>query len=181
MDWQLALQLMLCNEPCEHSQLEAKTRICVHEIYNNICIKGKYPSHSIICETKYAFLKAWHSCSICKIHGQVPPKAVSGDTAALCCEKPVPGPGTVLPDFDLELCWDIAGVSQPDFVSSMGTGGAEEVSREWCSLAGWKGWVWGMRHLTSQRGMGTEGERTPEYEPFWGEITQERILALQKY
>lgn len=94
-----------------------------------------------------------------------------------------PDSGSVLPGFVLELCWDIAGLSQSALVSSMGTGGirgdgqrvVELVQVECVHRVGW-----GLRHLTSQRDMRTEGSRIPECEPFWGE-TQEQVLALQKY
>lgn len=130
------------------------------------------------------FLKVWHSCSSCKTPRQVSPKTVSGDTAALCCDKPVSYSGSVLPDFVLELCWDIAGLSQAALVSSTCTGGAKEMSRVWWSWAELNvctRQVWGIRHLTSQMDMGTEGASIPEYETFCSETAQEQVLALQKY
>lgn len=184
MDWQLALQLMLCNELYEHSLSEPRSRICGHEIYHKMCMNDKYSSHSNMCETKCAFLKVWHSCSSCKTPRQVSPKTESGDTAALCCDKPVSYSGSVLPDFVLELCWDIAGLSQAALVSSTCTGGAEEMSRVWWSWAELNVCtrrVWGIRHLTSHRDMGTEGASIPEYETFCSETAQEQVLALQKY
>lgn len=51
MDWQLALQLMLGNELYENLEIEF---VDMRSIMT--CIKGKCPSHSISCETKYAFV-----------------------------------------------------------------------------------------------------------------------------